>query len=260
MLVIIAASLTGCGVSSVSDLAASTSQKLGTVSEPTFAPVAETAIPPVSPSAPQKTGAGGLSGSALKAAEAATAVATPGAAGYKIGPRDVLDISVFKVAELSKTVQVTESGTINYPLVGEITASGHTARQVEQTLTKSLGDKYLQKPVVTVLVKEYNSQRITIEGAVKKPGVYPVQGGMSLLEALAHAQGLEASSDDSVLVFRTVTGKRSAARFEISSIRNGSTPDPQLQAGDVVVAGNSALKEGFNNLLKVLPLASFLLL
>lgn len=186
---------------------------------------------------------------------AITAVATPGNVAYKIGPQDVIEVSVFKVAELSKSAQVSETGTINFPLVGEVSAAGKTARELERDLTNLLGTKYLQKPQVTVFIKEFNSQRITVEGAVKKPGVFPIQGGMSLLQAVASAQGLDPLSDDTVVVVRTANGTRAAARFDVTNIRDGSVQDPQLQAGDIVIAGTSALKEGLN-FLRGLPLTS----
>jgi polysaccharide export outer membrane protein len=188
-------------------------------------------------------------------AEAIAAVTTPGTSAYKIGPQDVIEISVFKVPELSKAAQVSEAGTVNLPLVGEVIVAGKTAREFEQRLTQQLGAKYLQKPQVTVFVKEYNSQRITVEGAVKRPGVLPIQGTMSLLQAVAMSQGLEETSDDTVLVFRNANGVRQAARFDVSEIRTGSADDPQLLAGDVVVAGTSSLKKNFNGFLKVLPVA-----
>ena len=92
-------------------------------------------------------------------------------AGYKIGAMDVLDISVFQVPELTKSVQVADTGTINLPLVGEIAVVGKTPQQVERDLIARLGAKYLQNPQVTVYVKEYNSQQVTISGEIKKPGV-----------------------------------------------------------------------------------------
>src|SRR5262249_11741621 len=89
---------------------------------------------------------------------------------YKIGHADVLDISVFKVPELARTVEVDESGTINFPPVGEVSVIGKTARDIEHDLAKRLGARYLRSPQVTVSVKEFNSQRVTVEGAVKSPG------------------------------------------------------------------------------------------
>ena len=185
----------------------------------------------------------------------ALALSTAGSSTYKIGPLDVIDISVFKVPELSSSVQVADTGTMNLPLVGEIPAAGRTAQQLERELTSKLGAQYLQNPQVTVLVKEYNSQRVTIEGAVKKPGVYPLRSASSLLQLIALAEGFDPSSDSTVLVLRNTGGRRSAAKFDVSAIQTGSAQDPAIESGDVIVAGTSAIKAGFNNVLKVLPIA-----
>jgi polysaccharide biosynthesis/export protein len=191
-----------------------------------------------------------------KAALTLSSVSDPSSNAYKIGPRDVLEVTVFKVPELSKVVQVSEDGTISYALVGEVPAGGRTARQVEQELTKRLGAKYLQNPQISVFVKEFNSQRVTIDGAVKKPGVYPIAGGMSLLQATATAGGFEATADETVLLFRQKDGKRFAAKFDVSRIRAGREQDTQLEAGDVIIAPTSDIKEGMNTLFKFLPLAT----
>lgn len=202
-----------------------------------------------------KSGSGKPSGAYTKQAVAVTAVNTPGNVAYKIGPQDILEITVFKVSELSRSAQVSEAGTINFPLVGEVAAAGKTAHELEKDITVQLGSRYLQKPQVAVIVKEFNSQRVTVDGAVKKPGVFPIQGGISLLQAVAMAQGFDATvSDDTVVVVRTSNGKRAAAKFDVSSIRGGNIQDPQLQAGDVVIAGTSSLKEGLN-FLKAIPLS-----
>lgn len=187
--------------------------------------------------------------------KAASATTAPSSDAYKIGSSDVLDISVFKVPELSKTVQVADTGTINLPLVGEIPAAGRTAQEVERDLTARLGAKYLQNPQVTVYVKEYNSQSVTISGAVIKPGVYPIRSKTSLLQIIAMAQGFNPGSDSTVLVLREGNGKRSAARFDVDEIQNGRVQDPTIQSGDVIVAGTSAIKKGFETIMKVLPAA-----
>ncbi|MGE3914851.1 MAG: polysaccharide biosynthesis/export family protein [Hyphomicrobiaceae bacterium] len=188
-------------------------------------------------------------------ANALLAPATPGSHAYKIGPQDVLEISVFKVPELSKSVQVADTGTINLALVGDIQATGKTAQEVERELVRRLGDKYLRNPQVTVFVKEYNSQRITVEGAVKKPGVFPYRGRSTLLQAIAMAEGLDPVSDTNVVVFRTTGGQRAAAKFDISQIRSGAAADPAIESGDVIVVATSAVKETFGTILKALPLA-----
>lgn len=201
----------------------------------------------------QKVAADGAGLSAVKAAEELSAAGTPGSAAYKIGPQDVLELSVFKVPELAKMVQVAESGTANFPLVGEVPAAGKTAQEVERDVTKRLGAKYLQNPQVTVFVKEYNSQRVTVEGAVKKPGVYPIRGRSTLLQFIAIAEGSDPNAGSEVLVFRQTNGKRAAAKFDIDEIRSGKVDDPPLQSGDVIVVPTSATKEAFNNFVKVSP-------
>jgi polysaccharide export outer membrane protein len=191
-----------------------------------------------------------------RAADKLTSAARPGNSGYKIGPLDVIEFSVFKVAELKRTVQVAETGTVNLPLVGEVEAAGRTAHEVERDLATRLGKTYLQSPQVTIMVKEYNSQRVTVEGAVKRPGVYPLRGKTSLLQVIATAEGLDAVSDTTVVVFRHVEGKRLAAKFDIGQIRSGATTDPPIQSGDVIVAPSSAMKGTFDLILKSLPIAT----
>jgi polysaccharide export outer membrane protein len=172
---------------------------------------------------------------------------------------DVLEISVFKVPELSKSVQVANTGTINLPLVGEVAAAGKTAAEIEKDLTQQLGAKYLKSPQVTVYVKEHNSQRVTIEGAVRKPGVYPIRGTLSLLQLVATAEGVDKDiySKD-VTVFRTVDGNRMSRVYDIDAIREGKADDPPLRQGDLVVVDTSASKTAFQNTLKILPAAGAL--
>ena len=95
---------------------------------------------------------------------------------YKIGHADVLEISVFKVPELARTVEVAETGTINLPLLGDVSVAGKSVRDIERELAKKLEGKYLRAPQVTVTVEESNSQRVTVDGAVKKPGAHALKG------------------------------------------------------------------------------------
>ena len=179
--------------------------------------------------------------------------------GYTVGPLDVLEISVFKVPELSKSVQVANTGTINMPLLGEVPAAGRTAQEIEQDLTKKLGAKYLNSPQVTVFVKEHNSQTVTIEGAVAKPGVYPIAGKLSLVKLIALAGGvtLDLYSKD-VTVFRMVNGERTSNVFDIDEIRAGKAADPTLHQEDVIVVDNATGKVVLQNALKIIPGAATL--
>src|SRR5262245_29570354 len=148
---------------------------------------------------------------------------------YRIGALDVLDITVFQVPELTKSVQVGDNGMINLPLVGEVNVGGKTPNEVERELTAKLGAKYLQNPQVSVYVKEYNSQSVTVSGAVNKPGVYQIKGKTSLMQAIAMAGDLNPNSDSSILILRQRDGKRLAGRFDLSAIQNGQADDPTLQ-------------------------------
>jgi polysaccharide export outer membrane protein len=195
-----------------------------------------------------------------RAADQLTSGATPGSVAYKIGPLDVLDVSVFKVPELASSAQVDVDGTINLPLLGDVTAAGKTTRQLERELVSKLGSKYLKSPQVTVSVKEYNSQRVTIEGAVKTPGVHPLKSNTTLLQIVAMSGGLADASDSTIVVFRQTGGKRYAARFNFEEIRAGQATDPQILPGDVIVANSSQMKEAWGNFLKSVPIASFALL
>jgi len=185
--------------------------------------------------------------------------ATSGNSGYLVGPTDILEISVFKVPELSKSVQVAGTGTINLPLLGEVQASGKTASEIEKDLTRQLGAKYLKSPQVTVYVKEHNSQRVTVEGAVRKPGMYPIRGKLSLVQLLATAEGVDKDiySKD-VTVFRTVDGNRTSQVYDIDAIREGKADDPPLRQGDLVVVDTSAAKSALQNTLRIVPAAAAL--
>jgi polysaccharide biosynthesis/export protein len=176
-------------------------------------------------------------------------------ADYKIAPLDVIEVSVFGVKELDRTVQVSSSGMISLPLVKQVKAGGRTQAQLERDIAAKLEATYLQSPQVSVFVKEYNSQRVTVDGAVKKPGIFPITGDVSLLQAIALAEGLSELADPSgILLFRTVDSKRMAARFDLKAIRAGKVQDPLLQAGDIVMVDQSAARTTLNDVKNVLPL------
>ena len=168
---------------------------------------------------------------------------TVGKSYYKLGATDVLKVTVFQVDELNRTVQVSGRGTITLPLIGEVRAAGRTAQEVEAEVAARLRAKYMNSPQVTVYIEEYNSQKITVGGAVKKPGIYPVKGDLSLLQAIASAEGFDAVADPSnVMIFRQDAGQKYAGRFNVDHIRSGAAQDPLLQNGDVVVVDNSGMR------------------
>jgi polysaccharide export outer membrane protein len=192
-------------------------------------------------------------------AERPSSITTSGNTAYKIGAQDILEISVFKVPELSRSVQVADAGSVNLPLLGEVRAAGKTPQEVERDLKSKLGAKYLESPQVTVIVKEYNSQRVTLVGAVTKPGIYPVRGKTTLLQFIAMAGGIDAGvASSDVAVFRHVDGKRYLAAFDIDQIRDGQAEDPAIHSGDVIVVNTSGIKNAYKNLMKAMPITSLL--
>lgn len=154
-----------------------------------------------------------------------------------IGEQDLLDITVFKVPDLTRSVRVDGQGYITYPLVGKLRAKGLRPAQLEDQLAKLLEQSYMHNPQVTVLVKESTQNRITVEGAVRLPGVFPVVGSMTVLQALAKAGGLteQADSRRAVLLRKSANGQVSQQPIDIAAIRQGRLQDFTLLQDDRIV-------------------------
>ncbi len=178
-----------------------------------------------------------------------------GASDYRIGAQDLLQISVFGVKDLDKDVRVNSNGQISLPLVGAVMAGGRTIPELEAELAKKYADGYLQKPQVTVFVKEFTSQRITVEGAVKKPGIFPITGKTTLLQAIALAEGVDDKIADlsGIVVMRQVGGRKQAAVFDLRQVRKGNIEDPQLYGDDVIVVEQSGSKTAFRRFIESVP-------
>jgi len=123
-------------------------------------------------------------------------------ADYKIGAKDLLEISVFGLEEMNKTVRVSEDGKITLPLLGEVEVEGLTKTELEKKLSQLLEEKYLQSPQVTVFIKEYQSKRISVLGAVGEPGPYELLGRQTLLQLISEAGGLTEDAGDDIIVIR----------------------------------------------------------
>jgi polysaccharide export outer membrane protein len=176
---------------------------------------------------------------------------------YRIAPLDVLDIAVFQVPDLGGTFPVSVNGQIDMPLIGGVAATGKTLDQLKADITKLL-DQYLQSPKVTVAMKDAISQRITVEGAVNKPGVYPTSGPTTLMQVMAMAGGLDRIADErGVVVFRKIDGKRHAAKFDYTAIRAGTADDPVIAGGDMIVVDESGFKASLRNLRESIGLFGF---
>lgn len=178
-------------------------------------------------------------------------------AGYKIAPMDTLSVKVFKMPDLSGEYEVDLAGRISMPLIGEVPAHDLTTAQLDEALTRKLGEKYLENPDVSVGIKSSTRRSVTVDGAVNKAGSYPVHGPTTLMQAVAAAGGtsLEANARR-VAIFRTIGGTRQAAAFDLTSIRRGEAQDPQVYAGDIVVIDGSSVKAAQKQILNSLPILS----
>jgi polysaccharide export outer membrane protein len=125
-----------------------------------------------------------------------------GTSDYRIGRQDLLEISVFDVEELSQTVRVANDGTIRMPLLGLLDVAGQTKSEVEELIAKQLADRYVQDPQVTVFIKEYESKKVAVSGAVKAPGRYEMLGQKTLLEMISEAGGLDKDLGKEIIIFR----------------------------------------------------------
>ncbi|WP_155265258.1 polysaccharide biosynthesis/export family protein [Sphingomonas segetis] len=183
------------------------------------------------------------------------AAVRPLAGNYKIAPLDKLTIKVFKAEELSGDYDVDLAGHISLPLVGEVEAANLTTAELDDRLTEALGQKYFEHPDVSVAIKESTAHVVTVDGAVKQAGQYAVNGPMTLIQAVASARGTsEDANPRRVAVFRTIGGQRQAAAFDLTAIRRGESPDPQIYPGDIVVVDGSRIKEVQKQILQSVPL------
>lgn len=179
----------------------------------------------------------------------------PVSSDYRIGPADKLNLRVFQVADLSfDEIFVDASGKLQLPLLGSVQAAGLTPAELSADLERRLGERYLRNPRVSVSVSEAASQKITVDGAVAKPGIYEMRGRTTLLQAVAMAEGGTQIADlKKVAVFRTVEGRRMIAVFDLAAIRRGESPDPVVLGDDIIVVDTSRLNARYRDIIDILP-------
>jgi polysaccharide export outer membrane protein len=160
---------------------------------------------------------------------------------YRIGPQDLLEVEIFQVPDMSGKRRVSDTGQIVLPLVGAISIGGLTPQEAEQAIAEALGKTYLENPQVTIFVAEHVSQTFTVAGSVNKPGVFPLKGTTTLLQAVAQAEGLDQlADDDEVIIFRSPPGSPPTAYVvNLGKIHEGTLKDPILVANDRVVVPQS---------------------
>lgn len=164
---------------------------------------------------------------------------------YFIGPEDVLEITVWKSPDLSKIVQVRPDGRISLPLIGDVTAVGHTSVQLTEAISNRL-KAYVENPAVSIVVKEVNSYAIFVLGEVSKPGRYPLKSKTTLLQAVTLASGFTpVASRNKIVIFRfPKDGEpliKIKASFDDIVLRDGTDQNIELKPGDTIVVPSESM-------------------
>jgi polysaccharide export outer membrane protein len=145
---------------------------------------------------------------------------------YVIGPRDLLEIKVFELPEFDHTVRVSEDGSITLPLLGNVQVGGLTKEKAEQKIAQLL-DRYVKKAQVSVFIKEYQSSRVAIIGAVENPGMYELVGRQTLLQMISQAGGFKENAANEIYILREG--------------QEGNTASISIDLEDLLLNGNQKL-------------------
>ena len=174
---------------------------------------------------------------------------------YRLGPSDVVTVSVFRAPEVTGDYRVNESGTIMMPLVGQVEVQGLTVAELAGALRQNLGSRYYVDPDVSVSLKEAASRRITVDGAVQQPGVYPLPGPTTLMQAVAMARGTTPDANlRRVVIFRQIGGQRMAAGFDLREIRSAQMEDPAVYASDIIIVDGNQTRQMWRDVLQTIPI------
>ena len=174
--------------------------------------------------------------------EKALLIVTP---EYFIGPEDVLTITVWRNADLSREVTVRPDGRISLPLIGDITAVGKTPAQLSEDISTKLKE-YKENPQVSIVIKEVNSYAIYVLGEVAKPGKYPLRSKTTLLQGITIASGFtQTAARNKMVVFRFAKDGQGQIKIKASYddivLRDGSNQNIELKPGDQIVVPSETM-------------------
>jgi polysaccharide export outer membrane protein len=158
-------------------------------------------------------------------------------ADYLIGPDDVLQVVFWQEKDLSAEVVVRPDGKISLPLINEVQASGSTPAQLRTSIMQA-ASRFVTDPSLTIFVKTINSRKVFVMGQVNKPGPYPLNDTMTVLQMLATAGGLmEYAKGGKITVMRTDQGQTKSFKFNYNDVRDGKNLQQNiaLKPGDTIV-------------------------
>ncbi len=156
---------------------------------------------------------------------------------YRIGPKDLLEVSVFGLNELNRTVRVSETGMITLPPLGEVVVEGLTKSELEKRLSSLLEEKYLQNPQVSVFIREYQSKKVSIIGAVRTPGSYELLGRQTVLQMISQAGGITNEAGEEIVILRELpdgTGTSLRLPIEDLMLKGDIALNVPLEPNDVI--------------------------
>ena len=151
-----------------------------------------------------------------------------------LGAGDVFEVRVYGEPELSGAYRVSPDGSIDFPLIGSVVVADTTDAVLNQRLTQMLR-RFVKDPQVSIYVREYNSQKVFVFGQVNKPGTFPYEQGMSVVQAITLAGGFAKLADKSgTYVTRATEGGEEHIRVSVPAIGEGREPNLELKPGDII--------------------------
>ncbi len=156
--------------------------------------------------------------------------------GYKTGPGDVLNITVYDNADLSAKVRISPAGTIVMPLLGKVDINKMTIDQITEKITKLLADGYLVSPQVNIFVEEYRSKRVVVLGSVRTPGITELNRPITFLELISKAGGLEKDAGDTATIQREGGSGKSVIVIDLRALidKGDVSQNVMINDGDTV--------------------------
>lgn len=154
---------------------------------------------------------------------------------HTLGSGDVVEIKVYREPDLTGIYRVSDSGVIDFPLIGEVALLAKRPQAVEEDIRARLADGFLVNPKVTVFLKERNSKKVYVLGQVNKPGTFNYEAGMTVIQAVTYAGGFTSlASRNNVQLTRVISGREERFRVPVGDIGQGTARNIELQPGDII--------------------------
>ena len=165
-----------------------------------------------------------------------TEVPPPATDDTTLGAGDVFSVRVYGEDSMTGSHQVAPDGTINFPLLGAVQVSGLEPTEVANKIQHELQERDLMRnPHVSVYVEQYSSKRVSVVGAVANPGTFPLEPGMTVVQAISMAGGFSSLADrDATVVTRKVADEIIRYRVPVARVTKGQAADIEVAAGDII--------------------------